>query len=112
MDYLIVIVNNDFQRNLKKSKQFMLEDERVQIIKELKVVDKVFLSIDNDRSVSKSVENIYSQLKNKFQFFFANGGDQNNVSIPEKSLCDKLGITLLDGLGRKIQSSSWLLKNK
>tara|TARA_B100001769_G_C21814415_1_gene442954 strand:- start:178 stop:606 length:429 start_codon:yes stop_codon:yes gene_type:complete len=112
MDYLIVIVNNDFQRNLKKSKQFMLEDERVQIIKELKVVDKVFLSIDNDRSVSKSVENIYSQLKNKFQFFFANGGDQNNVSIPEKSLCDKLGITLLDGLGKKIQSSSWLLKNK
>ena len=29
----------------------MLEDERIIIIRELKIVDKVFLSVDNDRSV-------------------------------------------------------------
>jgi hypothetical protein len=41
---------------------------------------------------------------------FANGGDQNNNTIPERSICDRLGISLFDGLGDKIQSSSWLLK--
>ena len=40
---LFVIVNNDNQRKLKGSKEFMLEDERVLIIKELKIIDKVFL---------------------------------------------------------------------
>lgn len=50
-DVLFVIVNNDFQRELKKSKEFMFEDERCLIINEIKVVDKVFLSIDKDKSV-------------------------------------------------------------
>ena len=40
---------------------------------------------------------------------FCNGGDQNNTSIPEASICDELGIELVDGLGDKIQSSSWLI---
>jgi hypothetical protein len=40
---------------------------------------------------------------------FANGGDQNNETIPERPVCERLGIELLDGLGNKIQSSSWLL---
>ena len=31
---LIVIVNNDIQRNLKGSEEFMMEDERCLIIKE------------------------------------------------------------------------------
>ena len=39
-DELIVIVNNDFQRKLKGSKEFMHENERVLIIKSLKIVDK------------------------------------------------------------------------
>jgi hypothetical protein len=41
---------------------------------------------------------------------FANGGDQNNSTIPEKKICEQFGIELIDGLGDKIQSSSWLLK--
>ena len=41
---------------------------------------------------------------------FANGGDQTNISIPEAKICKELGIRLIDGLGDKIQSSSWLLK--
>ena len=43
------------------------------------------------------------------KFAFANGGDQNNHSIPEREVCESLGIELIDGLGDKIQSSSWLL---
>ena len=80
-DFLIVIVNNDFQRELKGSKKFMDETERKLIISELNVVDKVYLSIDKDRSVSKTIQMIYSELKNEFELFFTNGGDQDNSSI-------------------------------
>ena len=111
-DILIVIVNNDFQRNLKGSKEFMKEEERHLIIKELKVVDLVYLSIDLDRTVCKSIKKIHNELSNVYNLFFANGGDQNNDNIPEVPLCKKLGIQLLDDMGDKIQSSSWLLKNK
>tara|TARA_B100000780_G_C21039755_1_gene417183 strand:- start:79 stop:504 length:426 start_codon:yes stop_codon:yes gene_type:complete len=108
-DVLIVIVNNDYQRNLKGSKEFMKEEERKLIVKELKVVDSVYLSIDSDRTVCESLEKVHNELSNKYDLFFANGGDQNNDSIPEASVCKKLGIQLLDDLGAKIQSSSWLL---
>tara|TARA_B100000686_G_scaffold339069_2_gene412525 strand:- start:8523 stop:8960 length:438 start_codon:yes stop_codon:yes gene_type:complete len=111
-DILIVIVNNDFQRELKDSKEFMLEEERLLIINELEVVDKVFLSIDKDRTVCKTLEKIHENLSSNYQLFFANGGDQNNNSIPEINTCEKLNIMLIDGLGKKIQSSSWLLKKE
>jgi hypothetical protein len=45
----------------------------------------------------------------EYDLAFANGGDQNNKSIPESVICEELGIELIDGLGGKIQSSSWLL---
>ena len=49
-------------------------------------------------------------LVKKYDLFFANGGDQNNNSIPEAAVCNELNIGLIEGLGDKIQSSSWLLK--
>ena len=100
-DLLYVIVNNDNQRKLKGSKEFMNQNERKIIIGELKVVDKVILSIDNDKTVCKTIENIYHEHSNKYEIVFANGGDQSNVSIPESSICNKYGIELIDGLGKK-----------
>lgn len=111
-DKLFVIVNNDLQRTLKGSKKFQDENERLLIIENLKLVDKCFLSIDKNRSVVDSIQVIYNEYFNHFDFVFANGGDQRNENSPEKSVCLKLGIDLIDGLGDKIQSSSWLLKNK
>jgi cytidyltransferase-like protein len=109
-DILIVIVNNDKQRALKGSKAFQEEDERVFIVSNVKSVDQVFLSIDEDRTVCETIKYIHQQLHHNYQLAFANGGDQNNQSIPEIPVCNELGIELLDGLGDKIQSSSWLLK--
>ena len=109
-DQLFVIVNNDHQRALKESKEFMLEQERVLLVKELTVVDQVILSIDQDKTVCTTLEKIHKDFSKNFELFFANGGDQNNDSIPEVPICKKVGIGLLDGLGAKIQSSSWLLK--
>lgn len=107
---LIVIVNNDIQRKLKGSEEFMMEDERCLIIRELSIVNEVFLSIDKDRTVIQSLKQIHKNYSKEYSLFFANGGDQNNNSIPENNVCQKLGINLIDGMGNKIQSSSWLLK--
>ena len=108
-DKLIVIVNSDHQRSLKGSKEFQNEDERVFIVSNIKSVDQVFLSVDQDRTVCATIKLIYWQLSSDYQLAFANGGDQNNNSIPEAPICNELGIDLIDSLGDKIQSSSWLL---
>lgn len=107
---LFVIVNNDYQRELKGSKEFMLEEERILIVKELEVTDKVILSIDQDQTVSNTLEKIHYDFAAQHEIYFANGGDQYSDSIPEASICKKLRIKLIEGLGDKIQSSSWLLK--
>jgi glycerol-3-phosphate cytidylyltransferase-like family protein len=95
---------------LKGSKEFQDEKERKFIVENLRVVDKCFLSIDKDRTVVESIKMIVKEFEDVFQFAFANGGDQNNDTIPERQICEELGIKLIDGLGEKIQSSSWLLK--
>mgnify|MGYP000166889166 FL=1 len=109
-DSLIVIVNNDMQVGLKGSKVFQNELERREIIDELKSVNFSLVSIDEDRSVKRSIEFIYKFIKAD-KYIFTNGGDQFGDTILEKDLCNQLGIELVDGLGDKIQSSSEL-KNK
>ena len=108
-DKLFVIVNNDRQRELKGSKEFQNQSERSFIVENIKSVDKVILSIDDDRTVINTIAYIYQRYGKTNQLSFVNGGDQFNQSIPEAKICDILDIELLDGLGNKIQSSSWLL---
>ncbi len=69
-----------------------------------------FLSIDKDRTVVESIKIIFNQFVNEYQLAFANGGDQNNDTIPERPICEELRVDLIDGLGGKILSSSWPLK--
>ena len=111
-DELFVIVNSDYQRELKGSKEFQTEEERLIIVQNIKAVDKAFISIDRDRTVCATIEMIFKEYSEEYQLGFANGGDQNNDIIPERPVCEKLGISLIDGLGDKIQSSSWLLEGK
>lgn len=98
-DYLIVIVNNDLQASLKKGKSFMNENDRVEIVSAIRCVDEVFLSIDEDSSVCKSLEHIKPDI-------FANGGDRKLDEIPETKVMKKYNIKMVDGLGKKIRSSS------
>ena len=109
-DKLFVIVNNDHQRELKGSKEFQDENERMIIVSNIKAVDKAILSIDTDRTVCATIKMIAEQFGEEFDFGFANGGDQNNDTIPERAVCEEMNVGLIDGLGDKIQSSSWLLK--
>jgi len=109
-DQLWVIVNSDLQRELKGSKKFMDQDERLLIVSAIEIVNKAIISIDNDKTQCKTLANLADKCSDKYELYFANGGDQNNDSIPEGSICREKGICLLEGLGDKIQSSSWLLK--
>ena len=98
-DYLIVIVNTNSQCKIKKGKPFMDENDRLEIVRNLKMVDEVFLSIDQDKTVCKSLEKIRPDI-------FANGGDRSTDEVPEKVICNKHKIKMIDGLGEKIRSSS------
>jgi|SRR6056300_1544461 cytidyltransferase-like protein len=111
-DALIVIVNNDKQREMKGSKFFMDEQERVQIIRALSVVDMAWISIDEDNTQNETLKLMFGKFNETYKLAFANGGDQNNNTIPERTTCEQYGIELIDGLGEKIQSSSWLLNKK
>lgn len=103
-DKLIVIVNNDYQVKLKGSVPFMTLADRVRIIGALRAVDEVFVSIDRDKTVCKSLAKVRPDI-------FANGGDRHTINdVPEYPVCQKLGISMVDGLGRKIRASSELIK--
>ena len=74
-NYLIAVINNDEQTTQKKGFVFMPHEERAKIIIELKSVDEVFISIDNDASVCKTLEFIKPNI-------YAKGGDRYVYEIP------------------------------
>ena len=98
-DYLIIALNSDQWLKNKKSKFFLPFEERKSILENLKMVDEVFLSIDQDKTVCKSLEKIRPDI-------FANGGDRSTEEVPETVICNKHKIKMIDGLGEKIRSSS------
>lgn len=110
-DILIVVVNNDEQVKLKGSVPFMDEKERVEMVKAVKYVDQVFLSSDKDRTVVKTLEEIFQQHKGE-KLLFAKGGDSTKENVPEMDICKRFGAEIIfDVGGEKVQSSSWLIKN-
>ncbi|PKM91588.1 hypothetical protein CVU82_00010 [Candidatus Falkowbacteria bacterium HGW-Falkowbacteria-1] len=111
-DYLVVIVNNDKQVKLKGRVSFMDEKDRIKIIKAIRWVDEVVLSIDNYKWENGEVPIIKTLAKVKPNIF-ANGGDRKRDlgNIPEHDICQKLNIKIVDGLGKKIRASSTLIAN-
>jgi len=101
-DQLVVIINNDHQVKLKGRVLFLNQVDRMKIVSAIKWVDKVFLSIDRDLSVCKSLVKVKPNI-------FAQGGDRHKGNIPEADICRLLGIKMVDGLGKKIRSSSILI---
>ena len=107
-NFLIVIINNDNWLRKKKGAPFLPEQERKEIIESLRMVDGVVLTRHpknpSDMSVSEALRRIRPQV-------FANGGDRTRNNIPEVAVCRELGTRMVFSVGgKKIQSSSWLLK--
>jgi D-beta-D-heptose 7-phosphate kinase/D-beta-D-heptose 1-phosphate adenosyltransferase len=104
-DTLVVIVNNRKQALIKKADEFMDERDRLDIVFHLDMVDEVLMSVDEDKTVCKSLEMV-AQFKPMAELTFCNGGDRHFGDIPEAKVCSKLNIKMVDGLGEKIRSSS------
>jgi cytidyltransferase-like protein len=104
---VVVILNNDAFLMRKKGLVFMPLEERKEILENIKGVDSVFVSIDEDDSVNKSLEAVRPDI-------FANGGDRKAENeIREAEICKRLGIEMVFNVGGgKVQSSSWLTKPK
>lgn len=108
-DKLVIILNNDEQRKLKRGFVFMPQEEKKKILEALKLVDEVFISIDKDESICKSIKVIAEKYAGH-KIIFAKGGDRFIYEIPETKLCKEIGIKVVDCLGKKIQSSSELIE--
>lgn len=107
-DYLVAIVNNDKQQLLKKSKIIMEEQERMEIVKEIRGVDEVFLSMDQDKTQCETLIALAEKFKGD-EIIFANGGDRDSEkAIPETDVCVNNNIKMIFGVGgnNKPNSSS------
>jgi cytidyltransferase-like protein len=100
---LIVILNKDQFLIEKKGSIFMPYEDRREILKLLGFVDDIFPCIDEDGTVCESLR----QLKPNI---FAKGGDWIGKEIPEKKVCEELGIEVVVGVGKEIKSDSKYFK--
>jgi D-beta-D-heptose 7-phosphate kinase/D-beta-D-heptose 1-phosphate adenosyltransferase len=102
---VIVILNTDPQLMMKKGYVFMPFEERKEVLQSIKGVKEVIDCIDKDYTSSKTLELIKPDM-------FLKGGDRRLDNIPEKDICEKLGIEMIFGVGGydKPQSSSWLVE--
>jgi D-beta-D-heptose 7-phosphate kinase/D-beta-D-heptose 1-phosphate adenosyltransferase len=109
-DRLIVILNNDNWLRKKKRHVFMPDHERKEVIASIAAVDEVVITNHpenpDDMSVCETLRIVRPHI-------FANGGDRHAGNVPEVSVCEEIGATMVYniGSGGKVQSSSWLLEN-
>lgn len=107
-DYLIVIVNNDTQQVLKKDKVIMDETTRSRVVRALRDVDEVIISVDQDPTVIQTLE-VIAQKYPEDELIFANGGDRDSSKeVPETEVCEKYGIRMIFDAGGtdKVDSST------
>ena len=110
---LFLIINNDEQVKLKNSIPFLNQEIRQDIVAGLTFVDDVFLSIDQDESVAKTIEQIIKvyaiQKELGEQVYFFNSGDQKEPNPQEDEICRQYGIEQVFLDLPKINSSSEIL---
>lgn len=101
---LVVILNTDDFLIRKKGFIFTPFRERKEIIENIKGVTEVVRCIDSDMTVCKTLEKVKPNI-------FCNGGDRTYKNIPEKEVCERIGCSMLFGIGGgKVQSSSDLVQ--
>lgn len=104
VDYIVAVVNNDAQAELKKGRSFLDENTRLAIVGSLSDVVHAVLSIDTDRSICKTLEAIAGYYPDYIRLKFMNGGDVSNCL--EADTCKNLGMTCLYSVGTAIKEAS------
>lgn len=102
---LIVIVNTDEQASRHRGFVFMKLEDRMRFLMSLNCVDEVIPSIDTDGSVCDTLRTLKPDI-------FAKGADWNMYNIPERDICDELGIRIVFKIGGRNLISSKYLVNK
>jgi cytidyltransferase-like protein len=107
-DRLVVILNGDDFLLRKKGFVFRPFEDRKEILQNIKGVDEVIASIDEDQTVRKTLKLLKPDI-------FAKGGDTGPESIPEANTCRKIGCKLVTNVGggqiRSDSDLSWKIKD-
>ncbi len=111
-DELWVAINSDQWLKNKKGKRFMPIKERAEIVKNLKMVDRVIVNFDDsDGSACGAIYKAMSLGADKI--IFANGGDRDRENTPEECIYGNMeAVEFVFGVGGtdKINSSSRILE--
>ena len=109
---LYVILNSDAQAIQKRGYCAVPMRDRKAIVSAIRYVDKVFDSVDTDRTVCKTLEYIYvTEADPECQICFLNSGDRSSEEVPEGRICHMYGIDMVDLPAPKVNSSSDMIKN-
>lgn len=101
---VVVILNSDDWLKRKKGYTFMAWEDRAAVLREVKGVMDVVTVDDSDGTVCQALEQIRPDI-------FANGGDRFKDNVPEKQLCERLGIEMMFNVGGgKVASSSEIVE--
>lgn len=106
--YLIVIVNNDRQQLLKKNRIIQPEDVRARIVRALRVVDDVFVSVEEGPGLDGTFDIIRAAYPDTV-LEFCNGGDRRGLDdLPAEELAaaQRNDITLHYGVGGSEKADS------
>lgn len=102
-DRVVCIVNNDKQQLLKKGKVILDEENRTRLMRALRAVDEVVLSIDKDPTQIKTLEMLARRYPED-ELIFANGGDRDSEKvIPESDVCHTYDIKTVFGVGTNVR---------
>ncbi|MGD0353019.1 MAG: adenylyltransferase/cytidyltransferase family protein [Dehalococcoidia bacterium] len=92
-DRLVVILNNDIFLLRKKGFVFRPFEDRKEILENIKGVDEVIASIDDDQTVCKTLELLKPDI-------FAKGGYRTGPeNIPEAETCRAIGCKVVTMVG-------------
>ena len=115
-DGVIALLNSDEWLCRKKGQNFMNCKTRSIVVGEIKgVIDVIFFN-DDDNTCCDGLRIARKKYPND-TLVFAKGGDRTADNVPEKGVCEELGIEIKYNVGKKISgdtkpnSSSWILKN-
>lgn len=106
--YLIVIVNNDRQQQLKKGRLIQTADSRARIVRALRAVDDAYIAVEDGPGIDASFDLIRSAYPDT-TLTFCNGGDRSSASeLPadEIAAASRNRIELRYGVGGEDKADS------
>jgi D-beta-D-heptose 7-phosphate kinase/D-beta-D-heptose 1-phosphate adenosyltransferase len=113
-DMLVVGINSNEWLTRKKGQPFMDINERVEIVKNLSMVDSAIVFDDSDGGASQAIRHCLNMYPES-EIIFANGGDRTDNNIPEMKMeCaveESKRLSFVFGVGgtHKMNSSSKIL---